>query len=62
MSMKPVKVMNVRCEMCQTELDIPISQTRIISTDQGAGFIQKPEYICEKCGSVCTITLPEPTG
>ena len=55
------KVVKVECYMCKVHVDIPLSQVRIISTDQAAGFIQVPEYICEKCGSNCVVTLPEPT-
>ena len=61
-TMPEEKVINVKCVMCDVQVDIPLSQERIISTDQGAGFIRKPDFICEKCGSTCEVTLPEPTG
>ena len=43
----------VNCIVCKTEVNIPIEEIRIISTDQGAMFIQDYNYICQKCGSVC---------
>lgn len=52
----------VDCPMCKTNVDIPIEDFRVISTDQGAGFIQNPKWICERCGSACLVELPEPTG
>lgn len=56
------KTIKVECLMCNVGVDIPLSDMRIISEDQGSGFIQNPQYVCEKCGGVCTVTLPEPTG
>lgn len=49
----------VRCMMCETMVDLPLDDFRIISTDQGAEFIRKPDFICGKCRSVCMVDLKE---
>ena len=48
-------VWHVECMMCDTAVDIDAEA--IISTDQGAEFIRKPDFICGKCSSVCTVSL-----
>ena len=57
--MSEEKFVKVECVMCDVHVDIPLSDVRIISTDQGAGFIMNPQYLCEKCGSECVVTFPE---
>lgn len=52
------KTIKIECFMCNVHVNIPLSEMRIISTDQGIGFIRNPQWICEKCGSVCTVTIP----
>ena len=49
----------VDCLMCETHVCLDIGDYSIISTDQGAGFIRKPNFICGKCRSVCTVELVE---
>lgn len=47
----------VECMMCETTLELETSEYKIISTDQAAEFIHKPDFICGKCRSVCVVTL-----
>ena len=65
---KENRVWRVECMMCETTVDLPIGEYRIISTDQAAEFLRVPTFICGKCQSECPVTLvklkrkPEPTG
>ena len=49
----------VECMMCETHVCLDIDEFRIISTDQGAVFIKKPDFICGECKSVCVVKLHE---
>jgi len=51
------KFWRVDCLMCETTLDI--EAVIVFSTDQAAGFIKEPKFICGKCSSVCTVELRE---
>jgi hypothetical protein len=49
----------VDCLVCETTVDLDVSDYKIISTDQCAEFIQKPLFVCCKCGTNCRITLQQ---
>ena len=53
------KVWAVSCVQCNTTVDLPISEFRIISTDQAAEFIKVPKIICGKCKSDCYVVMKE---
>ena len=56
---KKEKYLKLECAKCNTQLHIPISELRIISTDQCAGFIEQRTYRCEKCNCSCIQNIVE---
>jgi len=46
----------VWCPTCDTTLAMKLEHP-ITSTDQGARFIRKPAFVCEKCGNNCDVKL-----
>jgi len=54
---KRTRVWAIQCLTCETTLDLPTDDFRIISTDQGAEFIRKPVFVCGKCNNECFVRL-----
>ena len=51
------KLWNIWCPTCNTTLSMDTSEFVVTSTDQGARFIRKPTFVCDKCGNNCHVEL-----
>ena len=47
----------VSCMMCETSVHLELET--IVSTDQGAEFLLRPDVLCAKCKSVCVLEMTE---